>query len=103
MQYPLDDQAVSQVFELGAPIVLEAKGEYKLEMVYNLDRGQLAAVSGMVWGEGISCQRNAAKTSIHGCGTSNVNVLSLGDSGTGLETKTPSFIPVMHASADPVT
>jgi hypothetical protein len=91
MKYMIERQARRSVFQFGSEVVTESKGVYKLDIAYSLDRSVIVAATGQdglfgQWG----CERNAAKTMMYSCGTSNLNVISLRDEGK--DTKRDSLI-----------
>lgn len=99
MTFRLDSGSEVYAFQLGATAKL-ALGQYKLELVYNLDRGVLTAVHSLNNYFSSTCLRHA--TSVNGCGRSNANVLALAGAGGGMEVKTPRILPVVHHAEDPV-
>jgi hypothetical protein len=87
MKYMIERQARRSVFQFGSEAVMESEGVYKLDIAYSLDRSVIVAATGQdfMFGDGGNCKRNAAKTEMYSCGTSNLNVISLRDEGKYIE------------------
>jgi hypothetical protein len=87
MKYMIERQARRSVFQFGSEAVMESEGVYKLDIAYSLDRSVIVAATGQagMFGQQYGCKRNAAKTMMHDCGTSNLKVISLRDEGKDTE------------------
>jgi hypothetical protein len=83
MKYMIDHDDRRSVFQLGEEMVLESEKLYKLDLTYSLDRSVITAVTeqDIFRIENFGCKRAENKTRLYGCGTTNINIISLRDEG----------------------